>query len=139
MKRLANTHQLVMDILVDSLLKEGDTKRALAVCMKWQHEMPEENVPYTDAALSMARCFYVTQHPEKGDKIVRSLLRRSDEWLTWIGSISEERRSGSLYSYISWLETMERALALAVQYDRKDFYYQYGKKYEHYTAQTARN
>jgi hypothetical protein len=138
-KRLANTHQMVMGILVDSLLKEGDVKRALAVCRKWQQEMPNENVPYTDAALSMARCFYITQQTEKGDEIVRELLRRSNEWLTWIETISEGRRSGSLYSYVSWLETMERALAVAVQHDRKDFYYQYGNKYEHYTAQTARN
>ena len=138
-KRLANTHQMVMGILVDSLLKEGDVKRALAVCRKWQQEMPNENVPYTDAALSMARCFYITQQTEKGDEIVRELLRRSNEWLTWIETISEGRRSGSLYSYVSWLETMERALAVAVQHDRKDFYYQYRNKYEHYTAQTARN
>jgi len=133
-KRLANTHQMIMGILVDSLLKEGDTKRALAVCRKWQHEMPEENVPYTDAALSMARCFYMTQQAEKGDEIVGKLLLRSDEWLTWIESIRAERRKGSLYSYYSWLETMERALTVAVQFDRKAFY-QYGKKYEHYTRQ----
>ena len=136
-KRLANTHQVIMGILVDSLLKEGDVKRALAVCRKWQQEMPEENVPYIDAALSMARCFYVNRHLKKGDEIVSILLRRSDEWLAWIESISEGRRSGSLYSYFNWLQTMERALALAVQHDRKEFYYQYGKKYEHYATQAA--
>ena len=49
-KRMADTHQLIMGILVDSLLQQGDTKRALKVCRKWQQEMPQENVPYTDAA-----------------------------------------------------------------------------------------
>ena len=137
-KRLANTHQMIMGILVDSLLKQGDTKRALAVCNKWRREMPEENVPYTDSSLSMARCFYVTRQTEKGDEIVSGLLRRSDEWLTWIESISAGRRSGSMYSYYSWLETMERALAVAVQQDRKKFY-QYGEKYEHYTKQASQD
>ena len=137
-KRLADIHQTVMGILIDSLLKQGDTKRALAVCRKWQHEMPQENVPYTDAALSMARCFYVNGLPEDGDEIVGNLLRRSDEWLAWAGTIRPERRPGSAYSRYIWFETMERSLAVAVRYDRKKFYYQYGKRYEHYATQTVR-
>ena len=69
-KHLANTHQLVMGILIDSLLEQNDSKRALAVCQKWQKEMPQENVPYTDAALSMARCYYQANHTKQGDEIV---------------------------------------------------------------------
>ena len=57
-KRMANTHQLIMGVLIDSLLQHGDLKRALSVCHKWQKEMPQENVPYTEYALSMARCYY---------------------------------------------------------------------------------
>ena len=39
MKRLANTHQLIMGVLIDSLLQQGDLNRALAVCQKWQKEL----------------------------------------------------------------------------------------------------
>ena len=52
-KRMANTHQLIMGVLIDSLLQRGDLKRAVNVCHKWQKEMPQENVPYTEYALSM--------------------------------------------------------------------------------------
>ena len=52
-RRMANTHQLIMGVLIDSLLQRGDLKRAVNVCHKWQKEMPQENVPYTEYALSM--------------------------------------------------------------------------------------
>ena len=132
---MANTHQMVMAILIDSLLQQGDTQRAVEVCRKWQQEMPEENVPYTDAALAMARCFYAARQLEQGDKIVSSLLRRADEWLSWISTIRPARRAGSLYSQYSWLQTMQQALALAARYDRTDIYQKYSKQYELYIQQ----
>lgn len=132
---MANTHQIVMGILIDSLLQQGDTQRALEVCQKWQQEMPEANVPYTDAALAMARCFYAVQRSEEGDKIVSSLLRRADEWLSWIATIRPPRRASSLYSQYSWLQTMQQALAVAVQNERTDICQQYSKHYEHHILQ----
>ncbi len=131
----ANTHQMVMAILIDSLLQQGDTQRAVEVCRKWQREMPEENVPYTEAALAMARCFYAVQRSEDGDKIVSSLLRRADEWLSWIATIRPARRAGSLYSQYTWLQTMQQALAVAVQNERTDIYQKYSKQYELYIQQ----
>ena len=134
-KRMANTHQLIMGVLIDSLLQQGDLKRALAVCQKWQQEMPQENVPYTDAALSMARCYYLTRQPERADAIVNNLLRRSQEWLSWIETIIPSRRSGSLYSRYTWLQTMQQALTIAGQFERTRIYHQYIKQYEHYIQQ----
>ena len=131
-KYMANTHQLVMGILIDSLLQQGDTKRALAVCRKWQQEMPQENVPYTESALSMARCYYMANQLKQGDKIINDLLRRADEWLSWIKTISPSRRQGSDYSHYVWLKTMQQALIVADQYDRTVIIQQYINQYEHY-------
>ena len=131
-KHLANTHQFIMGVLIDSLLRQGDTRRALEVCRKWQQEMPQENVPYTDAALVMARCYYLNKRPEQGDEIVGSLLRRSAEWLSWIDTIKPSRRAGSAYSRHLWMQTMEQALAVAVQNDRTNIYQQYIHQYEHF-------
>lgn len=94
-RRMANAHQLVMGVLIDSLLRQGDLHRALTVCQKWQKELPPENVPYTDSALAMARCYYLASQPEQADEIVRNLLRRSAEWLSWIDTITPRRRAGS--------------------------------------------
>ena len=126
-KHLANTHQFVMAVLIDSLLAASDTRRALAVCRKWQKEMPQENVPHTDAALLMARCYYKTGHAPQGDEIVGILLRRSSEWLSWIETISPKRRSGSQYSRYTWMQTMRRALMIAVKFERNEIYHQYIK------------
>jgi hypothetical protein len=134
-KRMANTHQLIMGVLIDSLLQRGDLKRALTVCHKWQKEMPQENVHYTEYALSMARCYYMARQPEQGDGIVSSLLRRSDEWLSWIDTVKPSRRSGSLYNRYTWMQTMEQALAVAEQFERTEFIHQYIKQYEHYNKQ----
>ncbi len=131
-KHLANTHQFIMGVLIDSLLRQGDTRRALEVCRKWQQEMPQENVPYTDAALVMARCYYLNKRPEQGDEIVDSLLSRSAEWLSWIDTIKLSRRAGSAYSRHLWMQTMEQALAVAVQNDRTNIYQQYIHQYEHF-------
>ncbi|MBR0265101.1 MAG: DUF2723 domain-containing protein, partial [Prevotella sp.] len=134
-KRMANTHQLIMGVLIDSLLQRGDLKRAVNVCHKWQKEMPQENVPYTEYALSMARCYYMAHQPEKGDEIVSTLLRRSDEWLSWINTIKISRRAGSLYNRYTWMQTMEQALVVAEQFERNEFIHQYIKQYEGYNKQ----
>ena len=134
-KRMANTHQLIMGVLIDSLLQRGDIKRALNVCHKWQKEMPQENVPYTEYALSMARCYYMARQPELGDEIVSNLLRRSDEWLSWINTIKSSRRAGTLYNRYTWMQTMEQALVVAEQFERNEFIHQYIKQYERYNKQ----
>ena len=134
-KRMADTHQLIMGVLIDSLLQRGDIKRALNVCHKWQKEMPQENVPYTEYALSMAHCYYQARQLERGDEIVSSLLRRSDEWLSWINTINPSRRAGSLYNRYTWIQTMEQALALTKQFERTELFHQYIKQYERYYKQ----
>ena len=134
-KRMANTHQLIMGVLIDSLLQQGDLSRALSVCHKWQQELPNENVPYTESALSMARCYYLAHQPQPGDEIVRNLLRRSAEWLSWIGTIKSSHHASSLYSQYEWMKTMQTALVVAKQFERAELSNQYIKQYEHFIKQ----
>ena len=134
-KRMAYYHQLIMGVLIDSLLEQGDTERALTVCRKWQQEMPHENVPYTEYALAMARCYYTARQPEQGDAIAGDLLRRSAEWLSWIATIRPSRRGGSLYSRHIWHQAMEQALRLAVQFERTELSNHYIEPYEHFIKQ----
>ena len=134
-KHMANTHQFIMGVLIDSLLQQDDTQRALKVCHKWQQEMPEENIPYTDSALAMARCYYLNNLSKQGDAIVSNLLRRSVEWLSWIGTIDSSRRAASNYSRSLWQQNLQQALVVAAQYDRTDIYQQYIKHYDRYVPQ----
>ena len=131
-KRMANTHQLIMGVLIDSLLQQGDVNRALSVCHKWQQELPNENVPYTESALSMARCYYLAHQPALGDEIVRNLLHRAAEWLYWIETIKSSHHASSLYSQYEWMKTMQTALVVAKQFERNELLNQYIKQYEHF-------
>ncbi len=139
-KHMANTHQWMMGVLIDSLLQQGDLHRAIAVCHKWQREMPQENVPYTDSALSMARCYYLAGQTRQGDEIACNLLQRANEWLTWITTIHPSRRAGSLYTRYTWLKTMKLALTTAEHYNRDTIIHQYYQQYEqhfkHYESDT---
>jgi hypothetical protein len=130
-KRMANAHQMIMSVLIDSLLQQRDTARALSVCRKWQQELPSENVPYTEYALSMAHCYYLAGKTDKADEIVCNLTSRSVEWLRWIESISPQRRAGSLRSRYNWMQTMLLSLSLAEKFKRKEIINQYKNQYEH--------
>ena len=134
-KRMANTHQLLMSVLIDSLLQHNDAERALAVCRKWQQELPPENVPYTEYALSMARCFYLTNRTREADAIVCNLLHRSEEWLRWIDTIKLQRCAGSLQTRYDWMQAMQLAFTMAEQFERKEITNQYKRQYEHFIKQ----
>ena len=136
---MAHTHQYVMAILIDALLEQGDKRRALAVAEKWQKELPVCNIPYSDAALSLAKCYYVTGHPDKGDAITANLLCRSEEWLSWIDTIGARRRMASLYTAHDWLKTMQQSLTLAYQYERKSLIMKYNPIFDHYVNEYQQN
>ena len=78
----------------------------------------------------MARCFYLARQTEQGDEIVSNLLQRSEEWISWIETITPSRRNGSFQSWYLWMQTMERALAMAEQFDRSKIHHQYINQYE---------
>ena len=130
-RRMANAHQMIMSVLIDTLLQQTDMARALSVCRKWRQELPPENIPYTDYALSMARCYYLAGKPDKADEIVCNLMRRSVEWLRWIETISPKRRSGSLRSRYNWMQTMLLSLSMAEKFNRKEIIKKYRNQYEH--------
>ena len=136
---MARTHQYVMSILIDSLLEQGDKRRAMAVAEKWEKELPDYNIPYTESALSLARCYYEHGKSQAGDKIVSNLLRRSDEWLSWIATIGTGRQQASLNTALIWLKTMQLALGTAYRYDRERFVKEYHQKFEQYAYPYQKN
>ena len=136
---MARTHQYVMAVLIDSLLRQGDTKRALQVVRKWQSELPACNIPHSDASLSMAKCFYQTGQTKQGDEIVSDLLCRSNEWMSWMETIRDSRKLGSLSTVYNWLRTMQQALATAREYKRDAFIEQYQPLFQRYVCQYQQN
>lgn len=128
--RMAKTHQFIMSILITKLMEHGDMKRARLVADKWQKELPNYNVPYTEDALAMAECYYRLKVYGKADSIVRNLLERSAEWMAWYQSQESDGKPVSQYQRNSWLRTMQHALVTANNYERTQLVEQYIKNYE---------
>lgn len=136
---MARTHQYLMSILIDSLLSKGDKTRALAVAERWEKELPAYNIPYTEPALSLARCYYENNMYTKGDAILSDLLTRSDEWLSWIETIGTMRQQASLYTTLTWLKTMQQSLRTAYYYEREKLITKHHQQYEHHANQFPQN
>ncbi len=136
---MARTHQYVMSILIDSLLDQGDKLRALAVAEKWEKELPAYNIPYTEPATSLARCYYENQMAEKGDAILSDLLSRSNEWLSWIETVGTKRQQASLFTALVWLKTMQKSLGTAYQYEREYLISKYHQIFERHANQFQKN
>ena len=128
--RMAKTHQFIMSIQITKLMEHGDMKRARLVADKWQKELPNYNVPYTEDALAMAECYYRLKEYGKADSIVRNLLERSAEWMAWYQSQESDGKPVSQYQRNSWLRTMQHALVTANNYERTQLVEQYIKNYE---------
>lgn len=128
--RMAHTHQFVMSILITKLMASGDMKRARLVADKWQKELPDYNVPYTEDALAMAECYYRLKNYGKADDIVTNLLERSTEWLSWYKSLERHGKPISQFHRNSWFRTMQHALITANNNKRTKLLDKYIKIYE---------
>ena len=135
---MARTHQYVMSILIDSLLSQGDKQRALAVAEKWEQELPACNIPYTEPAISLARCFYENDMAARGDAILSDLLVRSDEWLSWMETIGT-RQPSSQYTALTWIKTMQQSLGVAHGYQREQLVKKHQPIFERHANQFQKN
>lgn len=128
--RMAHTHQFIMSTLITKLMEQGDMKRAKLVADKWQSEMPNYNVPYTEYALSMAECYYRLKDFGKADDIVTTLLERSAEWISWYKSLEKERKPISHFHRDTWFRTMQHAIVTANNNKRTKLVEKFIKIYE---------
>lgn len=128
--RMAHTHQFIMSILITKLMASGDMKRAKLVADKWQQELPDCNVPYTEDALAMAECYYRLKNYVKADAIVTNLLERSAEWISWYKSFEKHGNPISQSHRNSWFRTMQHALITANNNKRTKLLDKYIKTYE---------
>lgn len=129
-RKMMYGHQHKFAVLIDSLLKQGDTGRALSVVRKWQKEFPQHVAPYDESSLSMLECLYITGNTTEADALAENLLSRSAEWVEWIETLRPQRRKASYLTEYRWLRVLERTLSLAHHYDRTELFKQYYPTYE---------
>ena len=102
--RMCYSHRRLFAQLVQQLMKEGKTEKALKALDYAEKVIPPYNVPYDwqDTSFRMAEAYYQLGEIEKGDAIVSALADKAVEYITWYLSLDEHRfllSSGELMEY----------------------------------------
>lgn len=129
-RKMVRGHEHQMAILVDTLLRQGDTERALEVTRRWQEAFSTDNIRHDEAALVMAECLYRTGHTAEADSISEGLMARAREWLEWTSTLSPQRRRGSAYTEYVWGRVMERTMAVWQRCGREEPVQRHYPEYE---------
>ena len=95
--RMCNTHRRWFAHLVNTLLSEGKTDKALKALEKCDQEIPEYNVAYAseNGALDMANAYIACGKIEKGVSMLEKLEKRSREYIRFYSSLNDARFKGA--------------------------------------------
>jgi hypothetical protein len=128
--RMCYSHRRLFATLVSQLLKEGKNDKALKALDYAEKVIPATNVPYEyiNGADEMAEAYYRLGEADKGDAIMKALLDKSVEYITWYLSLDYQRFTLSageiLYQHLPYLDRGLKVLKrhhskLAPLYDQK--------------------
>jgi hypothetical protein len=128
--RMCYSHRRLFATLVTQLMKEGKDDKALKALEYADKVIPASNVPYEyiNGAEEMADAYYRLGKTDQGDAIMKALLDRSIEYITWYLSLDAQRLSLSmseiLYIHLPNLDRGLKVLkrnksALVPLYDEK--------------------
>ena len=91
--RMCWTHRRAFAYAITQLLNEGKNDKALKALQKAEEEIPECNVPYDadNGALDLAQAYIVLKQYDKAKHIYDALEKKSNEYLLWYSSLSNNR------------------------------------------------
>ncbi len=135
---LCATHRMIFARLIDALMEQGDTERALDAALRCLEVLPPFNIPHDASSLSIMRCLRQCGHREQADSIAQEILSQADEYLQWVFTLDSDRQRSCTYSIRRWLGMMHYTLMeLASEDDNHSFdnySRQFKKYYEKYSS-----
>ncbi len=115
-RRMCRTQRMMFCTLIEQLLNIGDTERALKATEYCDKTIPAANVPYEYTSLTLAQSYILCGKPEEGERIIRAILTRSDDYLSW-AFMQKPHHIASIGSGIKeQVLTMRDALSIAERY-----------------------
>ena len=95
--RMCFTHRRLLSQLALNLVQEGQTDKAKQVLDKAEKEIPDYNVrhDYQSGSLDLVRAYALTNQPEKAQKLLDELWKKSCQYLQWYCSLDGMRFSSS--------------------------------------------
>src|SRR5574344_941344 len=88
------THRRMFSILIGELIRQKDTKRALEVLKYADKMIPESTVPYENnlgGTLELADGWINCGQTKKGQELLRTLLKSSQQFLDWYSIYSNDK------------------------------------------------
>ena len=108
--RMCLTHRRWFSLLINTLVEQGDVKRARIALEKVSKELPDYNIPHTLAggSLDLAKSSLLCGMVAEGDKINDALVKNAQEYLRYYYSLSPSRFAGASQDAMNCLYTLEQ-------------------------------
>lgn len=129
---MCRTQRMMFVTLIDELLEQNDTVRALAATERCCELIPSYNIPYDYTALTLAQTYYLCGQNEKGAQIVSEILQQNEEYLHWVFTLDKPQIQGVGRTIREQLLTMRDALSTASDAGDDQFEAQYAANFQKY-------
>jgi hypothetical protein len=95
--RMCFTHRRLLSQLALNLVQEGQPDKAKQVLDKAEKEIPDYNVrhDYQSGSLDLVRAYALTDQPQKAQKLLDELWKKSCQYIQWYCSLDGMRFSSS--------------------------------------------
>ena len=128
-------HRVVFSRLIDALLRQGDTERALLVTRRCMEVLPSYNIPYDYPSLTMVRCLGVCGKQEEANGISAEILEQTTDYLHWAAGLDKQRRCSCTNEIGRKLSLMQSTLLLLNEQQQTALFQTYYPLFQQYYEQ----
>ena len=106
-RRMCYSYRIMFIDLIDQLIQEGKTDKALKALDYCMEKIPGDVVPHNYISLQLAMDYYFLKQNEKGKALLEKIADSAIEYVTWIKSLDNNKKRSVQRDYYY----NERALA----------------------------
>ena len=99
-RRMCYSYRIMFIDLIDQLMQEGKEEKALKALDYCMEKIPDSAVPHNYISLQLAMDYYYLGQNEKGKALLTKIGDSALEYITWINSLSENKRRSVQRDYI---------------------------------------
>ncbi|MGL5787876.1 MAG: glycosyltransferase family 117 protein [Bacteroidales bacterium] len=116
--RMVKTFRYMFTELVNALIAEGKTEKALQALDHAMKVMPPATIPNDYSTLSFAEQYYALGQNKKGNEILGDILKNASQYLQWYYSLTPNQTRYSSREIGHQLAVMQAALEIADKDDK---------------------
>lgn len=117
--RMCSTHRNMFCMLVQQLLNEGKTGKALKALRKCKEMLPPENIPYNEFDYRIAELWLAVGQKQEAARVSKSIIERSFKYLRWASTLKETRMGHVMSDIRRAISAIYNSYDLLVRADSK--------------------